>query len=412
MMRKWLTVIAVLGLLSSGVMGETVIVDDHFNDGNVGTNTGGTGTGFNTDGPSEQDSKVKFTNGFGWDRPRMTSKEGAALGGSVSRFEFRGVGFAKNPTNPHNGTTDRLYLGVKGTSTANMMEGNPDTGFWIQIESDSVATGGGNGSWTGTSTLFYESSTDVSTKLASWTFDTLNWDDNDAATMNFTPVLNIILDLGPAGYSLVIEGDTISNITGSMSGSYADAGITNELTMGYAAVFAQSEGPGVDTSIDQIVIKEDASALGNVSEVAPANYASGFPVNQPLEWTINEPTVAMIDFYIATDPNLQAVHKKLSQVPATTTSYLPSPALEFGKNYFWRVDTYEPNTAPGATDYFLTVGPKWTFKTRSQEPTLSAVSPAVVTADDNGTGSVSLTVTAPTLKRISGTRSVTRQISS
>ncbi len=393
-MGKCLAVIMVIGLFSSVVTGETVIVDDHFDDGSVGTNTAGIGSGFNFDGPSESGSIVKFTNGYGWDQHRITSKDGAAIGGSVTRFEFRGVSFAKNPTNPHTGSTDRLYLGVKGSDVANSMQGNPDAGFWIQIESDSVATGGGNGSWTGTSTLFYESSADVSTKLVSWTFDTLNWDDNNAATMNFTPVLDIILDLGPAGYSLVIEGDTINILTGSMSGSYAAAGITNELTTGYAAVFTQSEAPGIDTFVDQIIVTEDASALGNVSEVAPANYDSGVPVDQLLEWMINEPTVAMIDLYLAAaDPNFQAVHKKLSQVSATTTTYQPNPVLAFSTDYYWRVDTYEPNLAPGATDYFLTTGPTWTFTTRAQQPAVSAVDPAIITADDDGTDSVTLSVT-------------------
>jgi hypothetical protein len=250
---------AVVGLFLGPLTGAAVVLDDHFDDGTLGTNPGGTGSGFNADGgASESASTAKFTNGFGWDRPRMTSKDGVAMGPGISRFEFLGISFAKNPTNPHTGSTDRLYLGVKGSSTANSMEGNPDPGFWIQIESDSIATGGGNGSWTGRSTLFYKSGTNIKTKLASWTFDTLNWDDNNPATMNFTPVLDITLDLGPVGYWLVIEGDTISNLTGSFFSTYADAGITNELTTGYAAVFVQSENPGINTAIDRIVITEDA----------------------------------------------------------------------------------------------------------------------------------------------------------
>lgn len=260
---KNIIVLLFLGMLSSAVMAETLIVDDHFNDGNLATNTSGTGTGFNADGPSESDSKAKFPCAWGWDRPRMTSKDGAAIGGRITRFEFRGVSFAKTEST-HTGNTDRIYLGVKGSNTANSMEGNPDTGFWIQIESDSLATGSGNGSWTGTSTLFYESSTDVSTKLVSWKFNTLNWDDNNPATMNFTPVLNFILELDSDGYSLVIEGDTINRLTGSMSGTYAAAGITNQLTTGYAAIFTQGEYPCVSTSIDQIVITKNDCPAGDL----------------------------------------------------------------------------------------------------------------------------------------------------
>ncbi len=254
-MKSLVLVIAVSMVMFSSAAFGAVIVDDHFDDGNVGTNTNGIGSGFNYDwNVSESGSKVSFKNDAGWTQSRMTSKDGAGIGTETASFQFLGVSFAKDPTNPHTGSTDRVYLGVKDNDAANSMQGDPDTGFWIQIESDSVLTGGGNGSWTGTSTLFYESSTDVSTALATWTFDTLNWDDNDPLTMNFTPVLDFILDLSPDGYALTINGDTISNLAGALSGTYAAAGITNELTMGYAAVFAQSENPGIDTSIDQIVV--------------------------------------------------------------------------------------------------------------------------------------------------------------
>ncbi len=257
LVKRTIIMLLFLAIVSVSVAGETVLVDDHFDDGNVGTNTGGTGSGFNSDGVSESGSAVTFISDYGWDQRRMTSKDAVPVGTNSAVFEFRQVSFAKNPTNSHTGSTDRLYLGVKDNNTANSMQGNPDTGFWIQIESDSVATGGGNGSWTGTSILFYESGTDVCTTLASWTYDTLNWDDNDPATMNFTPVLDITLELGPDGYTLTIDGDTISSLTGSLSGTYAAAGITNELTTGYAAVYSQSEAPGINLSIDRIVVTEN-----------------------------------------------------------------------------------------------------------------------------------------------------------
>jgi hypothetical protein len=129
------------------------------------------------------------------------------------------------------------------------------TGFWIQFESDSLVTGA-NSQFNGTSTLFYNSSTDVKTTLATWTFDTLNWDDwaNFPATANFTPVLDIVLALDATGYSLTIAGDTISNVTGALSNTYAAAGIVNELTAGHAFAFAQTENPSLFTTVDQIVI--------------------------------------------------------------------------------------------------------------------------------------------------------------
>ena len=104
--------------------------------------------------------------------------------------------------------------------------------------------------------MFYCGSSSVKTKLAEWEFDTLNWDDwaNFAATANFAPVLDITLDLTTTGYSLDIQGDTITLLSGALSNTYAAAGITNELTTGYAFGFAQTENPSLFTSIDQIVI--------------------------------------------------------------------------------------------------------------------------------------------------------------
>jgi hypothetical protein len=255
MMKKVMIIVALTVMFSSAGWG-AVIVDDHFDDGNVGTNTNGIGSGFNGGDwlTTESNSRVRFNGLAGWAQPRITSKEGVALGTETASFQFLGVSFAKNVENTGTGSTDRLYLGVKGIDTSNEMHGNPDTGFWIQIESDSVLTAGGNGRWTGTSTLFYESSANARTSLGSWTFDTLNWDDNDPLTMNFSPVLDFVLDLGSDGYALTISGDTISFLTGSLSGTYAAAGITNELMMGYAAVHNQGEAPGIDAYVDRIVV--------------------------------------------------------------------------------------------------------------------------------------------------------------
>ncbi|MCE5185120.1 MAG: PEP-CTERM sorting domain-containing protein [Planctomycetaceae bacterium] len=263
-MKNVIVVAVLAGMLSSGALGAMIIVDDHFNDGVIGTNTGGIGTGFNGDGiwggtVTESGTSVTLASGAaGWERANIASKEGALIG-ATARYEFLGVSFAKNATSWGGGSTDRLYFGVRGsnsTGDGSLGDGqdNPDTGFWIQMESDSVPMGTGNGSWTGTSCLFYESASNVRTVLASWTFDTLNWDDNNAGTMNFTPVLDVTLDLDATGYSLTIAGDTISNVTGLLANTYAAAGITNELTMGYAASFFQGEAPSVDTSIDRIVI--------------------------------------------------------------------------------------------------------------------------------------------------------------
>ena len=261
-MKSVLVIAAVMGMLSPAVLGVT-IVDDHFDDGNVGTNTNGIGTGFNagtwSDGSAivESGTIVTLQNSqVAWARAAITSKEGAAIGSGITRFEFRGVSFLQSPDGwDWGGSTDRLAIGVKNTDAATEYDAGLWPGFYIQFESDSMATGQ-NSQFNGISTLFYRSVSGVNTKLATWSFDTLNWDDwaNFAATANFSPVLNLILDISSTSYSLTIEGDTITLLSGSLADTFESSGVINELTTGHAFAYAQTENPSLYTSVDQIVI--------------------------------------------------------------------------------------------------------------------------------------------------------------
>ena len=236
------------------------LVDDHFDDGAIGTNTTGIGTGFNYwDGQwnatvSEANSKVTLNNPVhGGSRCSITSKEGAAIGSGISRFEFRGVSFAV-ANNTTSGSTARNAVGVKQGNAAWDYDAGLPTGFWIQFENDSLTTAAGSGGWNGTSVLFYEANDNTKTVLATWTFDTLNW---NTGIRNFTPVIDITLDISSDGYDLTIEGDTITLLSGSLAGTFASAGITNELTVSYASAYVQSENPNINISIDRIVVFGD-----------------------------------------------------------------------------------------------------------------------------------------------------------
>ena len=120
-MRHLILTLACVGLLSSRVVGETIIVDDHFDDDVVDTNTKGIGTGFNywdlgwSATVTEADSKVTLTVPIhGGSRCSITSKEGAALGKDISRFEFIGVSFAVgNSPDGGPGGPGRNCVGVK-----------------------------------------------------------------------------------------------------------------------------------------------------------------------------------------------------------------------------------------------------------------------------------------------------------
>jgi hypothetical protein len=404
-MSKKMVIAVVMCLCVAGASqlasGETIRVDDHFDDGAIGTNTNGIGTGFNSGAWSggavitEAETTVTLENSeVAWARVAITSKEGADIG-PIARFEFRGVSFSQSPNGwDWGGNTDRLAIGVKNTTDAVDYDAGLWAGFYIQFESDSIMTGN-NAGFNGTSILFYRSVDGVNTPLATWSFDTLNWDDwANQGAFNFTPVLNLILDISATEYSLTIEGDTVTLLSGSLDGSFDSAGITNELTTGYAFAYAQTENPSLFTSIDQIIITEDVAT--KIQFDAPENGENYVPIDQQLSWIVMEPAVEYIDLYFGTenDPNLSAepANKRLSMEPAATVTWDPG-LLGYATTYYWRVDAYEPNTAPGATDYILTPGSVWKFTSVGQSATVAPVSPAK-TVVDAGTASITLSVTA------------------
>src|ERR1035437_11089735 len=102
----------------------------------------------------------------------------------------------------------------------------------------------------------------VRTELATWHFDTLNFDSLGGA-YNYTPTLNMQLTLDANNWSFAITGDTHdggSPIT--FSGTYAGSGITNTVVNGFGGLFEQADkGPAV--AIDRYI----ATQLGNTKAV-------------------------------------------------------------------------------------------------------------------------------------------------
>jgi hypothetical protein len=332
-------VVCVVGMLSPLALG-AVNVDDHFDDGVVDTNTGGIGTGFNfwdigwNATVTEADSKI-ILNGptHGGSRCSMTSKEGAVLGGGLSRFEFKGVSFAVGNTGT--GATARNCIGVKQGNETWDFDGGLPTGFWVQFENTSLTTANGSGGWNGTSVLFYEAIDNTKTVLATWTFDTLNW---NAGTQNLTPILDITLDISADGYEMVIEGDTITLLSGSLAGTFAGAGFTNEVTEGFCDSLHPSENPGINILIDQIIITENVPT--KIMLDAPAHNAIYVPLDQQLSWIVVDENVTNIDLYFDADPNFLPSSRRLTGEPATTTSWNPG-GLDYSMTWYWRVDAYE-----------------------------------------------------------------------
>ena len=127
----------------------------------------------------------------------------------------------------------------------------------------------------------------------------------------------------------------------------------------------------------------------------PSNGAENVPLTQTLGWTVVNPNVTHFDLYFGTenDPNLSTkpAYKKLSMEPITTTSY--SPTLDYSTSYYWKIDVYEPNTAPEATDYIMTPGPVWSFNTIGQAPVVTPVSPAITAVEAGQPAVLSVTGT-------------------
>lgn len=119
------------------------------------------------------------------------------------------------------------------------------------------------------------------------------------------------------------------------------------------------------------------------SDPVPADGATDLPVDTDLEWTILESKVEYIDLYFGpeNEPNLVSKPEyKVLDYAAKTFSFDPG-TLDYETPYYWRIDTYEPNTLPGGTGYMKAVGPVWSFTTVQADPVIQAVEPAVVAVD-------------------------------
>ncbi len=119
------------------------------------------------------------------------------------------------------------------------------------------------------------------------------------------------------------------------------------------------------------------------------------PVTEDLSWTVLDSNVEYIDLYLGTEnePNLalKPQYKKLDFEEVSTLSLPYDPGtLEYETVYYWRIDTYEPNTLPGGTGSLRAVGPVWSFVTVPEAPVVSPVVPAYTAVEGDGTVDVQM----------------------
>jgi hypothetical protein len=240
------------------------VIDDTFGDGNIGTNTDGIGTGFNSavasNGASvtESGGLVTLTSPIhGAGRARIVSKETAdATGSETMRYEFQGVSFSDLVAGGTNGLA-RLFIGARQSGSLVDADslGDLGHGFYVTIEDDSVPASGsfGQDGWSGTSSFFYLDESNTVTSLATWAFDTLDFTGGGS---NYDPTLDITIDLTDDSWALTITGDTQGGGSPiSFSGTNSFGGDNNHgLWAGHAYVYNQTEDPDLAVSIDRIFV--------------------------------------------------------------------------------------------------------------------------------------------------------------
>ncbi|MGJ8641602.1 MAG: alginate lyase family protein, partial [Opitutaceae bacterium] len=241
-------------LLAFSMAQANIIVDDSFDDGDIGTNTTGVGTGFVSG--EQSGGSVTEAGGFlvadsptnGGRRARFASNESAntrTTGGAIYLFED--LNFSASADDSGDGSTHWTYLGIRGASGAANAGPNPGEGFYVEF-----GFGGVSGNAAGTSTFFYNDASNVKTTLASWTFDTLALLDTGVTNAE----LDITISVTGNDWSLDILGDTAGGSPISFSGTHAASSITNTVTTGYAFLHNQSESPNLELSLGRVEITE------------------------------------------------------------------------------------------------------------------------------------------------------------
>ena len=296
------------------VRADSVIFDDHFNNAtnDLSNNDSGVGGGFtafsynngvNAFFPSAFETNtwnglsggyaVLANSTIGDLYSSLDTINPLNLSGGGTTFELSGVVFSTNTPIANggggaSGNVDRLIWGVTTIAPAGawLSAGPPGaipTGFWIQFNSDSLVTGTGVGSWSGTSTLFYKDTGTNVYQLCSWKFDNLYWTNG---VYHFSPTLDVKLTLSGTGWALNITGDTATNQPISYRGTYAASGVLagtttpvainplllNGINTSYFGGFNQTANPGIAMQIKEAKVYQ----VGNLAVTTPQFNTPGY----------------------------------------------------------------------------------------------------------------------------------------
>ena len=214
---------------------------------------------------------------------------------------------------------------------------------------------------------------------------------------SFVPADNTDVD-GAEGVTLI---DSVSTLYESVAvgAVIADQTVTLDLrAAGSGEIFLRIENYAGATG-------EPWTAIDNV-EISPAVYSFSYDAPEgnakniaieltssenDLVFTINDSTITAVDvqFGPQDDPNLTAfaaykIVDGMSVAPGQYTVDLEGELttdLNYNTTYYWKVIGYEPNSAPGATDFFEIPGPVSSFTTIPEAPSVTADYPVYQAVD-------------------------------
>jgi hypothetical protein len=238
------------------VMAQTVIIDDHFDDGDLGVNVSGTGAGFlgfrnitTQAGIGENAAlSIAVTTGGG---------AGGTLAGVFSKdavnTDWTGAGATLVEWTLKAATPTRAYVGLRNDNNLGNYEyftpydGTPLPdgrwhGLWVTLyDGDDFAGNAKRGNL-----IFFDKSL-VQYTLASWNYDTFL----DGGS------LVISLALRSDGYSLEMS-DAVTVLHGALAGSFP---VRNGLSNAYVFTYQQNAGDNY-MQVDRIVAVEGARVPG------------------------------------------------------------------------------------------------------------------------------------------------------
>ena len=275
--------------LESAQAQANALVGDAFDDDNIETNTNGIGSGFNiglhnlsNSTVTEAEGQVTITSGGGGAaRQQIASIETIDAGTSTAAVAtFTVEDFGRDASTDNNTTRHTIGLvsspnsGGNGITNSGVFE-NQLTGLWIglQIREDA---GGLTGLDNGQGALIYTSGS-TNTVLASWTWsqDLVMWDAestnrSDRIEMELLSPLTLTLSSNETSYALSFATTGTGTLPANISGTWAAAGVTNDLTSVHAAVYSQGNSGSI--ALSSISVTES----DNIGSSYDA-WAAGFP---------------------------------------------------------------------------------------------------------------------------------------